>query len=150
MFVCNKKNCEGYVALMATIIISAMLLVMSVEASIAGWHARFNILGTEAKEQSFALAQGCADLVLVTIVTDPSYLGNETRTTPTGTCRVFPLQFNNPVSGVTTVTIQANVRGSFTNIVVELDTVRTRTDLVTRAPHPKIYINAWKEVPMAH
>ena len=74
----------GYIALMATIIISAILLVLSVEASLAGFHARFNILGTEAKEQAASLAQGCADQALSAIVTDPSYTGNATTTTSAG------------------------------------------------------------------
>ena len=83
----------GYIALMATIIISAILLVLCVEGSLAGFHARFSILGTEAKEQAAALAEGCADQALSAVVTDPTYTGHTTTTISVGTCYVFPIVF---------------------------------------------------------
>ncbi len=124
----------GYVALMATIIITAILLVMSVEGSIAGWHARFNVLGTEAKEQASALAQGCADQALSAMITDPSYTGDATTTTDIGTCHVFPIGFNTPATGIVTIRTQANVRGSFANLEMQMNMSEIHIDSVPSAP----------------
>ncbi len=125
---------HGYVALMATIIIAAVLLVMSVEGSIAGWRARFNVLGTEAKEQASALAQGCADQALSAIMTDPSYTGNATTTTDVGTCHVFPIEFNFPIEGVVSIRTQAVVRGSYANLEMQLNMSDIHIDSVPAAP----------------
>jgi hypothetical protein len=125
---------RGYIALMATIIIAAVLLVMSVEGSIAGWHARFNVLGTEAKEQATALAQGCADQALSAIMTNPAYTGGATTTTDVGTCYVFPLQFNFPAEGVVTIKTQAVVRDSYSNLEMQMDMDKIHIDAIPEAP----------------
>lgn len=135
----NRAN-GGYVALMATIIISLILLVMTVEEGASGWHARFNILGTEAKEQADALAEGCANQALVAIVTDPSYGGDATTTTTGGTCHVFPIQFNTPTAGFVTIKTQAEVRDSYANLQI----VGTMNDI--RAGR---YSGFWQEIPNA-
>jgi|GEM_PF-1265713 len=121
----------GYVALMATIVISALLLVLSVEGSVMGWYARFNVLGTEAKEQAATLAQGCADQALSAVVTDPSYTGDATTSTAVGSCYVFPVAYNSPTTGVVTVRTQARVRGSFVNQEMQLAMNQIHIDTVT-------------------
>lgn len=125
---------SGFVALMATIVIAAVLLVMSVEGSIAGWNARFNVLGTEAKEQAQALAQGCADQALSAIVTDPSYDGDATTTTAVGTCHVFPIEFNVPIEGVVTIRTQAVVRDSYANLEMQMDMSEIHIDSIPEEP----------------
>ncbi len=107
---------DGYIALMATIVISLILLVMTVEESQSGWSARFNILGTEAKEQASALAEGCADQALAKIIIDPTYAGNTSITTSGGTCHIFPIVFDTPSAGFVTIKTQAEVRNSFANL----------------------------------
>ena len=102
---------------MATIVISLVLLVMAVEEGSSGWFARFNILGTEAKEQASALAEGCAEQAQAALLTDPNY-GYATTTIMTsgGTCHVFPVQFNFPIAGLVTIKTQAVVRNSYANL----------------------------------
>jgi hypothetical protein len=111
----------GYIALMATIIISLVLLVMTVEEGSSGWYSRFNILGTEAKEQANALAEGCADQALASIVTDPAYFGDATTTTVGGVCHVFPIEFNTPAQGFVTIKTQAEVRDSYANLEMTMN-----------------------------
>ncbi|MFZ2484649.1 MAG: VWA domain-containing protein [Minisyncoccia bacterium] len=112
---------KGFIALMATIIISLVLLVMAVNESSSGWSARFNILGTEAKEQATALAEGCAEQALATLLTDPTYTGNATTTTADGTCHIFPVQFNFPIAGLVTIKTQGIVRGSYANLDMAME-----------------------------
>jgi hypothetical protein len=115
----KKANGQsGYIALMATIIISLILLVMTVEEGSIGWHARFNILGTEAKEQATALAEGCAEQAMAKLLTDPTYNGNSTTTFPYGTCYTFPIELNTPNNGMLTIKTQAVIRNSYTNLKI--------------------------------
>ncbi len=113
----NQKNKnQGYIALMATIVISLVLLVMIVEEGSSGWYARFNILGTEAKEQASTLAEGCAEQAMANLLTNPSYTGNTDTTSPIGTCHVFPIQIDYPVPGLLTIKTQAVVNDSYANL----------------------------------
>lgn len=112
----TKGTQRGFIALMATIIISLVLLVMAVKEGNYGWSARFNVLGTEAKEQASALAEGCAEQALASLLTNPNYTGDATTTTSGGTCHIFPVQINFPVAGLVTIKTQANVRGSYANL----------------------------------
>ncbi len=57
----GRKTERGYVALLATVITGFILLGLAVDDSLAGWHARFNVLTSQNKEQANALAEGCAD-----------------------------------------------------------------------------------------
>ncbi len=109
---------SGYVALISTIIIGAVLLVMTIEAGQAGWYTRFIVLGTEAKMQSRTLAQSCAEQALAKTVTDPQWSGGATTTSSSGSCYIFPLQKNHPTSEALTLRVQAVVRGSYTNLVL--------------------------------
>lgn len=106
---------------MATIIISLILVVMALEEGASGFHARFNILGTEAKEQATALAEGCADQATANLITDPNYAGNSTITLSAGICHVFPIALNSPAPGLATVKTQAEVRGSYANLSITLN-----------------------------
>lgn len=101
---------------MATIIISLILLVMTVEQGSSGWYSRFNILGTEAKEQATSLAEGCAEQAMAKLLTDPTYTGGATTTTSIGTCHIFPVQMNYPIAGLITIKTQAVVRDSYANL----------------------------------
>ena len=123
---------------MATIIISLVLLVMAVEEGSSGWYARFNILGTEAKEQASSLAEGCAEQALATLLTDPNYTGNATTTTKGGTCHVFPIQFNS-LNGITTpgyatINTQAEVRNSYANLELAMNVNDIHLNSIPAAP----------------
>jgi hypothetical protein len=152
-FLHQLQNTRGYIALMATIIISAVLLILSVEGSEVGARARFDILGTEAKEQSLALGEACKDQTLATLLIDPSYLGNATTTSQVGTCYIFPILLNTPTTGVVTIKIQSRVRNSFSNLEFQIATNNiylSNTPLPTSAitlPNPSVHLNSWKELP---
>lgn len=114
----HKNTNGGYIALMATIVISLVLLVMVVRAGFVGWSTRFMVLGTEAKEQANALAEGCADQALASLVTDTSYLGGSTSVTPAGTCSTSAIDPLDLASGVVTIRTQAIVNNAYANLQV--------------------------------
>ena len=127
----NKKQ-SGYIALMATIIISLILLVMTVQAGSSGWSARFNVLGTEAKEQANALAEGCGEQALATVLTNPNYAGDPTGTWTTvgeGKCHIFAPDFS--IAGLVVIKTQAVVRDSYANINMSMSTNDIKFGAVT-------------------
>ncbi len=119
----NYTNKEaGYVALLSTIIIGAILLVLTIEAGQSGFYTRFMVLGNEAKEQSRVLAIGCSAQAIGLVMSDITWTGNATTTdSAAGSCYVLPLQKNYPLSDQMTIRIQSTVRGSVTNLVLIYD-----------------------------
>lgn len=111
-----KNKNGGYIALMATIIIALVLLVMTVEEGLTGWYARYAVLGTEAKEQATALAEGCGDQALALLITDLTYQGNTDTITPAGDCHTYPITFNSPSAGMVDIKTQAVVRQAYANL----------------------------------
>jgi len=73
----NKKNQQGFVALMAVIIISAVLLMMMVTAAGIAFRGRFTVLDYENKKISVGLAESCVRIAQARIAQDNSYAGNE-------------------------------------------------------------------------
>lgn len=114
---CIKKSHGGYVALMATIVLGALLLLMTVEGSVLGWNARFNVLGTEAKEQSLSHARGCLEMAVGLYLTKtfPSE-GFEIEYSQ-GKCDILPIEENTPNIGESTIRVRASVREVHTNLV---------------------------------
>lgn len=123
----------GYTALMATIIISLMLMVMVVTEGSTGWSTRFLVLGTEAKEQANALAEGCVDQALAMLATNPAYLGGVTVEFPEGVCSISALDPAEIQSGMATIRTQAVVKDAYSNLVVRYALPRT--------------LLSWEEIP---
>ena len=63
----------GYFALMAAIVISALLLALTFTVSFSGFFSRFNVLASESKEHSMALAEGCVDHAMLALSINPDY-----------------------------------------------------------------------------
>ena len=62
----NNKN-SGFIALISVIIISAVLLIASVNLGLNGFYERFNILNTEFKEISNKLVDACLERARLSI-----------------------------------------------------------------------------------
>jgi len=127
----RQKNNGGYIALMATIIISAILLIMVTQESFSGWHARFNVLGTEQKEQAIALSDGCINQAITGLVAGLPYQKGATSTTPGGICHISPIATS---TGFVTINTQSDVGGSFSNVGVSINVGGNHLDLVPSRP----------------
>lgn len=66
---------SGFIALISAIIITVLLLTIVSTASLGGFFGRFNILDSEFKDRSRALAEGCVDTALLRLANDPNYVG---------------------------------------------------------------------------
>ncbi len=70
----NKST--GFIALFSVIIISFILVLVSVNLSYFSFSARFNLLDSESKVKSKALAESCQELARLALAFDNNYLVN--------------------------------------------------------------------------
>lgn len=80
----KNQNNKAFIALFSVIIISAILVLTAVTLSFSGFYARFNILDTESKERSNALADSCIDSARLAIA-EGSYTTGVSINTPVDT-----------------------------------------------------------------
>ena len=64
---------RGFVALMSVIIISAILLVLVFTLGVSSFLNRFDVLDTENKRVSVALAEACVNTAMIKIAQNPQY-----------------------------------------------------------------------------
>jgi hypothetical protein len=118
----NKRTTEprGFIALMSAIIISAILLTATISGSLSGFYTRFNILDSEFKQRSSALADACVDVLLSKLVADSTYAGPSTNY-PVGsdTCSIFAS--TNPTGSPRNFKVQGKYQNSYTNLQVAVD-----------------------------
>ncbi len=107
-----SKNQNGFIALTSAIIISILLIAFSLAVSTTGFFGRFNILDSENKQRSLALAEACGDEALLRLIIQPGYQGDETVTVGGEPCHIFPI-----TSGVqVTIRPQGSYGGATTNL----------------------------------
>jgi hypothetical protein len=83
-----KKN-AGFIALISSIIISAILLVIITGLNLNEFYTRSNILDSELKEKSVALAEACADTAILRMVNGSSYSTPSTVNIGSDTCKIL-------------------------------------------------------------
>jgi hypothetical protein len=127
----NKKSNSGFIALMSAVIISVLLLLMAANLGTNGFYNRFNILDSELKERSSALAEACADTALLKLANDSTYVGPETViVSGTDTCTIDTTTPINP----RVFNVHANYNNSYTNLQITIDV-------------PTVIVNRWEEIP---
>lgn len=109
---------SGFVALLSTIIIGAVLLTLTIEVGQRGFYTRFIVLGHEAKEQSRVIAEGCGNQALAMILHDLSSIGDVTTESGVGVCYIYPIEKKYPTAEFVTIRVQGIVRGSVTNLIL--------------------------------
>ena len=117
---------------MSVIIIMAILMIIVVSSSLTGFFSRFNILDSEFKERSVALADACVDTTLSRLAFDATYAGPEAVSVGSDTCNI--LSALNPVGNPRTYKIQAIYQKAYTNLLVTID-INT------------LSVTSWQEVP---
>ncbi len=84
----SRKKESGFIALISSIIISAVLVAVVFSLSFSGFFTRFNLLDSEYKERSYELAYACFNVAVLRLASDSGYLGNETVTVGADTCQI--------------------------------------------------------------
>ena len=119
----NLKNEKGFVALISTVVISAVLLVAAASVSRAAFWARFGLLARENKKISAARAEGCVQAALLIIVRNENVDVSEK-------CENLEISIDDP----RTITATVNWKNSRTNLRV-----------TAKLENNKITINDWRE-----
>ncbi|MEK9179801.1 MAG: hypothetical protein AAB897_00075 [Patescibacteria group bacterium] len=127
---------DGFVALTSAIIIGVILMAVTLSLSFTGFFARFNILETEFKERSFALAEACVDSALLKLALDSGYSGGETISVGDYTCDVIFVA--EEATGELTIKTQAEYP--------QIGAERTVTNLVFVVEETSLDIISWEEV----
>ena len=112
---------KGFIALISTIIISAILLLVATSLSSASFYNRSNILDAELKERSFALAEGCVDAAVLKLAKNFNYSpasGGETVDIGADTCTIQSVEASSAGKIIKT---RSEYRNFVTNLEVEVD-----------------------------
>jgi hypothetical protein len=114
----NFTRPRGFIALMSVIILSMVLLLVVVDASLTSFNSRFNALDAELKGRSEAAADACANQALLQLANDLSYAGNEALTLNTvDSCRIGAVATAGAGSQKT-FKIQATSSSAVTNLFI--------------------------------
>ena len=115
----NKKP-KGFIALMSAVIILAILITATVTGNLTGFYTRFNILDSEFKKHSSALADACVAVLRNKLGADSNYKGPDLNY-PVGSdmCNIFAA--SNPGASLRTFKVQGIYQNSYTNLQVTID-----------------------------
>lgn len=127
----NLKNQEsGFILLMSSIVISAILVAVVFSLSFSGFFTRFNLLDSYNKEASLNLAQSCGDIAVLKRIQDGAYAGNETLTVGSDSCQVLTFETSGSEIIIKTT---ATVHNAVSNIQINLNS-------------STLAVNRWREV----
>jgi hypothetical protein len=119
-----QKNKQGaFIALISAIIISVLLLIITVSTSLTGIFGRFNVLDSESKERSVALAEACADTAILETTTGIYGVDEEKDIGPTiqDKCTIVSAELDEPAVGQTLIKTQSGVNKAYTNLRIVID-----------------------------
>jgi hypothetical protein len=107
---------RGYIALVSTIIISVLLLAVTVGLGFSGFFGRLNIVDSESKERSSALAEACADMAILNLVKGLSTTGS--MNVGSDTCSIISVNPDTPAAGQTRIRTRGIINKSYTNLEI--------------------------------
>ena len=107
---------RGFIAITTTIILSVILLLVATSLSFSGFFTRYNILDSELKKVSVALAEGCIDQALLKLATNSSFSFPETVNINENSCQIISV-----TSGAYPKTIKT--KADYKNYVTNLEVV---------------------------
>ena len=130
---------RGFIALISAILIAVALLTMVTAAGFSGFFTRFNILGSEVKEQSIFLAEACVNTAILKVSqgigNEEDYGGAETVVVGSEICDIVSVDPPGYNSWPKLIKTQASSSNAFTNLEVEVDNLGGVT------------VTSWEEVP---
>lgn len=108
---------EGYIALVSAIVISVLLITITVGLGLDGIFSRLNILDSESKTRSIALAEACADTAILNVAQGNNQPANPV-TIGSDQCTI---RCALSAGSNTTIETQANFNKAYTNLKVVID-----------------------------
>lgn len=126
------ENNSGFIALFTAVILSAVLILVVVTLNQSGFITRSEILDSEFKNRSSALAEACVDKALLELAKNPTYGGNETIAVGSDSCTIRPIV--PPSSGEIIIETRAIYQSAVTNLKIILK-------------DSDLSIKSWNEIP---
>lgn len=114
----NKKikTNSGFMALMSTIIICAVLLLIASNVSFNGFYSSSNIFDSEFKDKSMALAEACVDIAILNLSSGTTYNPtNEIVNVNADTCTIESITAD---ASSKTIYAEANPNNYFTHLKI--------------------------------
>ena len=114
MIILNKRRNKGFIALISAIVISVILLLIAANLSLTSFYGRSNILDSELKERSSALAEACADTAILKLANNKDYVlvaADHSISVGTGQCDIVSYSF--PRTGNITIITKANYNNAY-------------------------------------
>lgn len=125
------KHEKGFIALISAIILSVLLLGLTVSLGFSSFFTRFNILDSESKERSLALAEACGDTAVLRMARGVTVPG--TVAIGTDSCEIISVSGN-------IIRTQACVNRATTNLEIIINgdfEIVTEEELANFSPdHP--------------
>lgn len=155
----TTRQPDGYIALISAIIIASILLGLSFEVSTAGFFSRFNVLNSEFKRVSLALAEACANTAFLKLAqnynydlaADPAYDAAKAElplAVGANSCSIKSLALGAPANQQETATIQVQAvyQQAFSNLKI-IAKLQDPAAAPNPAFSPNISILSWQENP---
>jgi len=115
-----KNTNKGYIALTSAVIIVMVVMAIITAVSVSTYFSRYNSLGSEFKEISLSLAEGCAEKALLNYAEDEFYAGNESINIGSNQCSILPIEIDGSNRIFKTT---AMVQGATSNIKVTFNPI---------------------------
>lgn len=108
---------RGYIALMSAIVISFLLLAITISLGFTAFFGRLNVLDSESKERSNALAEACIDSAILD-ASNGTYSVDKIVNIGSDMCRII-----SSVNGGSQTTIKTHgcINKSYTNLQAIID-----------------------------
>jgi len=84
----RSRNRKGYIAIIASIVITTIVGVVALVFSSSNFLGRYDTLALESKRSSRALAEGCVEYARLRIAQNPTYRGGDTVAISSFSCEV--------------------------------------------------------------
>jgi hypothetical protein len=127
---------RGFIALISAVIISAVILVIGVTGGLTGFFGRSNILDSEFKNTSAAIAEACADQALLQLansITSYDVVG-ATLAVSGNPCTIGKMQNNIPTAGQRTFETTATYKNFTTSYKIAIQS-------------SDVSVVSWQEIP---
>lgn len=132
----------GFVALISTIIIGAILVIVVFALSFGAFVNRFNVLDVEFKEKSIGLAEACVDAAIILLQGNSGYVPppppGQLVTVQPDTCYIWSV--SPAASWPKTIKVQAKYPNSGAKIAY------TNLEVVVSKPGNEVVVDSWKEI----
>ena len=127
----NKKG--GFVALISTVLICASILIVLTTLSMSEFYGRYSILESELKEKSAGIAEACADIAILKLANNSTYIGNEVVNISGENCTIGNISTSGVIKSFTVTSIYKNYN---TYIKIKIDSTNFNVLSWEESPSP--------------